>query len=94
MVESGADLHPLVAPGIRERLHRLAQARQRPELGLVFLNGTIIRAHQKAAGAKREWLLLGFGVVGITYATKPATRVPSRALPRRRALCTSWKKPR
>ena len=41
-----------------------------------------------------EWLLLGFGVVGITYATKPATRVPSRALPRRRALCTSWKKQR
>jgi hypothetical protein len=41
-----------------------------------------------------RWLLLGFGVVGITYATKPATRVPSRALPRRRALCTSWKKQR
>jgi transposase len=37
--------------GVWERLHRLAQARQRPELGLVFLDGTTIRAHQKAAGA-------------------------------------------
>jgi hypothetical protein len=26
--------------------------------------------------------------------TKAATREPSRALPRRRALCTNWKKPR
>src|SRR4051794_29571982 len=28
------------------------------------------------------------------HATRPAMRVPSRALPRRRALCTNWKKPR
>ena len=26
--------------------------------------------------------------------TRAATRGPSRALPRRRALCTNWKKPR
>ena len=38
--------------GVWERLHRLARERQRPELGLVFLDGTVIRAHQKAAGAK------------------------------------------
>jgi hypothetical protein len=38
--------------GAWERLHRLARERQRPELGLVFLDGTVIRAHQKAAGAK------------------------------------------
>ena len=30
----------------------------------------------------------------VRYATRPATRAPSRALPRRRALCTNWKKPR
>jgi len=30
----------------------------------------------------------------IRHATRPAMRVPSRALPRRRALCTNWKKPR
>ena len=30
----------------------------------------------------------------VCHATKPAMRAPSRALPRRRALCTNWKKPR
>ncbi len=55
--------------GVWERLHRLAQARQRPELGLVFLDGTIIRAHQKAAGAKgdaasaRVMLAMGLAVL-------------------------------
>ena len=38
--------------GVWERLHQLARERQSPELGLVFLDGTVIRAHQKAAGAK------------------------------------------
>jgi uncharacterized protein with PIN domain len=41
-----------------------------------------------------ERLLLGSGVLGLGHATKAATRAPSRALPRRRALCTNWKKPR
>jgi hypothetical protein len=36
----------------------------------------------------RQWLLSGFGVVSITYATKPAMRAPSSAFPRRRALWT------
>jgi len=39
-------------------------------------------------------LLSGSGVVGRGHATKAATRAPSKALPRRRALCTNWKKPR
>ena len=38
--------------GVWVRLHQLVQKRQPPELGLVFLDGTTIRAHQKAAGAK------------------------------------------
>ena len=38
--------------GVWARLQRLAQELQQPEPGLVFLDGTIIRAHQKAAGAK------------------------------------------
>jgi transposase len=38
--------------GVWERLHQLVQKRLPPELGLVFLDGTTIRAHQKAAGAK------------------------------------------
>jgi len=29
----------------------------------------------------------------VRHATRPAMRAPSRALPRRRALCTNWKKP-
>src|SRR5215210_2979827 len=39
-------------------------------------------------------LLSASGVVGLAHATRPATRALSRALPRRRALCTNWKKPR
>ena len=38
--------------------------------------------------------LNGFRGGEVGHATKAATRAPSRALPRRRALCTNWKKPR
>jgi transposase len=40
--------------GVWERLHRLAQEGCGLELGMVFLDGTVIRAHQKAAGARRD----------------------------------------
>src|SRR3982750_2635257 len=36
--------------GVWERLFERAKAANWPELGLVFMDGTIIRAHQKAAG--------------------------------------------
>ncbi len=36
--------------------------------------------------------LVRFRGVGLDHATRAAMRAPSRALPRRRALCTSWKK--
>src|SRR3954468_16989920 len=39
-------------------------------------------------------LLLASGLLDLSHATKPATSAPSRALPRRRALCTNWKNPR
>ena len=42
-----------------ERLHRLAQERRGLELGMVFLDGSVIRAHQKAAGARKEGLTSG-----------------------------------
>jgi transposase len=42
--------------GVWERLHRLVQERRGLELGMVFLDGTVIRAHQKAAGAQKEGL--------------------------------------
>ena len=37
--------------GVWEHLFERAKAASWPELGLVFMDGTIIRAHQKAAGA-------------------------------------------
>ena len=41
-----------------------------------------------------EALFPGFGVAMPDHRTKAATRAPSRARPRIRALCTNWKKPR
>jgi len=38
--------------------------------------------------------LVGFRGVGLSHPTRASIRAPSRALPRRRALCTNWKKPR
>jgi transposase len=42
--------------GVWERLHRRVQEQYGLELGMVFLDGTVIRAHQKAAGARKEGL--------------------------------------
>jgi transposase len=42
--------------GVWERLRRLAQERG-VQLGMTFLDGTSIRAHQKAAGAARKGAL-------------------------------------
>ncbi len=53
MVDGGPDLHPLVPPRVRERLLAMAQARG-VELGMVFLDGTSIRAHAKAAEASKK----------------------------------------
>src|SRR3954454_14468134 len=41
-----------------------------------------------------EVALIGFRGDGMPHPTKPPTRALSRALPRWRALCTNWKKPR
>src|SRR5215213_1001296 len=38
--------------------------------------------------------LVGFRGDGAHHLTRAAIRAPSRAFPRRRALCTNWKKPR
>jgi transposase len=42
--------------GVWERLHRLAREGCGLELGMVFLDGTVIRAHLQAAGARRGGL--------------------------------------
>jgi transposase len=39
--------------GLWERLFEAAEAARWPELGLVFMDGTVIRAHHKAAGAEK-----------------------------------------
>ena len=56
MVDGGADLHPLGAPGRLERLLALVQERG-VALGMAFLDGTSMRAHQKAGGAARKGAL-------------------------------------
>ena len=40
--------------GVWERLLELAQQREGLQLGMAFLDGTTIRAHQKAAGAAKQ----------------------------------------
>ena len=52
-MDGGADLHPGARLGVWERLLALVQERG-VRLGMVFLDGTNIRAHQKAAGAARK----------------------------------------
>jgi transposase len=51
--------------GVWERFFEAAKADSRPELGMVFMDGTIIRAHQKAAGATKRGM------------TKRTQRVPT-----------------
>jgi len=55
-VDCSANLHPVVTPGVWERLLALVQER-RVELGMTFLDSTNVRAHQKAAGAARKGAL-------------------------------------
>lgn len=61
--------------GVWERLLELAQAR-RVELGMVFLDGTSVRAHAKAAGAPKRGDLERSGrivrrLAGLAVATAP-----------------------
>ena len=43
--------------GVWERLLQRAQQREGVKLGMAFLDGTTIRAHQKAAGAAKKGAL-------------------------------------
>ena len=68
-----------------ERLHRLAQERRGLELGMVFLDGSVIRAHQKAAGARKEGLTSGASAeaqaLGRSRGARPCGRSPTAATP-------------
>ena len=48
--------------GVWERLLELAQQRKGIKLGMAFLDGTTIRAHQKAAGAAKKGDLQQSGI--------------------------------
>ena len=51
--------------GVWERFFEAAKADSRPELGMAFMDGTVIRAHQKSAGATKRGM------------TKRTQRVPT-----------------
>src|SRR5215203_749299 len=64
--------------GVWERLLRLAQERG-VQLGMTFLDGTSIRAHQKAAGAARKGALQRSGTSVKRWATRVVGMGPKRA---------------
>jgi transposase len=64
--------------GVWERLLLLAQERG-VQLGMTFLDGTSIRAHQKAAGAARKGALQRSGTPVKPWAARVAATAPRRA---------------
>src|SRR3954471_63317 len=64
--------------GVWERLLLLAQARG-VQLGMTFLDGTSIRAHQKAAGAARKGALRRSGIIVKPWAGLGAGMGPRHA---------------
>ena len=63
--------------GVWERLLRLAQERG-VQLGMTFLDGTSIRAHQKAAGAAQKGALQLSGTPVKRWAARGAATAPRR----------------
>ncbi len=64
--------------GVWERLLGLAQDRG-VQLGMTFLDGTSIRAHQKAAGAARKGALQRSGISKKRWAARVGAMGPKRA---------------
>ena len=64
--------------GVWEKLLLLAQERG-VQLGMTFLDGTRIRAHQKAAGAARKGALQRSGTPVKRWAARAAATAPRRA---------------
>jgi hypothetical protein len=59
-----------------ERLLELAQQRKGIKLGMAFLDGTTIRAHQKAAGAAKKGDLQNSGTSVRRWAARAAASPP------------------
>ena len=57
--------------GVWERFFEAAKAAGRPEWGMVFLDGTVIRAHQKAAGAQKGGTTKRSAAVRVASAPRP-----------------------
>ena len=64
--------------GVWERLLLLAQQRG-VQLGMTFLDGTSIRAHQKAAGAARKGARQRSGIIVKRWAARVEAMGPRRA---------------
>jgi transposase len=64
--------------GVWERLLAATQERG-VELGMAFLDGTSIRAHPKAAGARKKGEALGSGTAARRSAARGAGSAPRRA---------------
>src|SRR5215204_4966785 len=64
--------------GVWERLLSLVQERG-VKLGMVFLDGTSVRAHQKAAGARRKGGLKLSGIIVRHWAALAAAMAPRLA---------------
>src|ERR687884_1984355 len=62
--------------GVWERLLELAQQRKGLQLGMAFLDGTTIRAHQKAAGAAKKGDLQQSGISVRRWAARAAASPP------------------
>ena len=54
VMDGGTDLPLLGHHGVWERLLELAQQRDGIKLGMAFIDGTTVRAHQEAAGATKK----------------------------------------
>src|SRR5688572_27591779 len=87
LVAGGSDVHPLgppgrvgaaAAPGPGAWPRSLAQERG-VQLGMTFLDGTSIRAHQKAAGAARKGALQLNGTPVRRWAARVGAMGPRRA---------------
>ena len=63
--------------GVWERLLELAQQRKGIKLGMAFLDGTTIRAHQKAAGAAKKGDLQNSGISVRRLAAHAAATAPA-----------------
>ena len=77
-MERGADLLRWAKKGVWERLLERVQ-RCGIRFGMVFLDGTSVRAHQKAAGAVKKGAMQPSATAGRRWAVRAVAMAPRRA---------------